>query len=154
MKFSSADGWIDKQMEPIPKWNVKGGGWYRRDWWVTIPNLFHCIIHATLIKFSVMGHVWNITRWGLELNYKLQASQMCRSAFQYDKWEILNIWARSWYYQKNSRQELKTATVPAALKHPRKKPVLEQVSPTILASPIIKERMTCMWESKIALMEF
>lgn len=57
---------------------------------------------------------------------------------------------------KNGRQELKTATALAALKHPRKKPVLEQaqVSPTILTSPIIKERMTRMWESKIALMEF
>lgn len=55
---------------------------------------------------------------------------------------------------KNSRQELKIATALAVLKHPRKKPVLEQVSPTILTSPIIKERMTHVWESKIALMEF
>lgn len=109
-----------------------------------------------------MGHVWNITRWGrLELKYhKLQALQMCRSAFQYNKWEILNIWARSWYYQKKKkkkgRQELKTARALAALKHPRKKPVLQQaqVSPTILTSPTIKERMMRTWESEIALMEF
>lgn len=57
---------------------------------------------------------------------------------------------------KNGRQELNTATALAALKYPRKKPVLQQVqvSPSILTSPIIKERMTHMWESKIALMEF
>ena len=57
---------------------------------------------------------------------------------------------------KNGRQELKTATALAALKHPSKQLVLEQaqVSSAILTSPTIKERMAHMWESKIALMEF
>lgn len=30
----------------------------------------------------------------------LQVLHMCRSAFHHNKWEILNIWARSWYYWK------------------------------------------------------
>lgn len=48
------------------------------------------------------------------------------------------------------------ATALAALKHRRKKPVLGEVqaSSTVQTSPGTTERMMCVWESKIALMEF
>lgn len=124
-----------------------------------MPNLFHCIIHATLIRFCLMGHVWNMTRWGrLELKYSKR--YRCVGLHSSTRWEILNIWASTWdsflVLPKNDRQELKNATALAALKHPRKKPVLGEVqaSSTILTWPGTKERMMCMWESKIALMEF
>lgn len=49
---------------------------------------------------------------------------------------------------KNGRQELETATALAALKDPREKSVLEQVLPTMLTLPIIREKMMHLWESK------
>lgn len=84
----------------------------------------------------------------------------CAGLHSSTRWEILNIWASTWagflVLPNNGRQELKNATALAALKHPRKKPVLGEVqaSSTILTSPGTTEKMMCMWESKIALMEF
>lgn len=136
----------------------EGRGWYHgTDRW--LPNLFHFIIHATLTRFCLMEHVWNMTRWGrLELKY--YKHYRCVGLHSSTRWEILNIWASTWVsflvLPKNGRQELKNATALAALKHPRKKPVLGEVqaSSTILTSPGTKERMMYMWESKTALMEF
>lgn len=129
---------------------------------MTIPNLFHCIIHATLIRFCVMGHVWNMTRWGrLELKYyKLQALQMCRSAFQYKigNPEYLSQYL-SWFPGTTKEQQTwaEECNSTGSSQTPKEEtcPWCEvQASFTILTSPGTAEKMMCMWESRIALMEF
>lgn len=137
----------------------EGRGWcHGTDRWLFL--IFSTALFTQLfIRFCLMGHVWNMTRWGcLELKY--YKCYRCVGLHSSTRWEILNIWASTWasflVVPRNGRQELKNATALAALKHPRKKPVLGEVqaSSTILTSPGTKQRMMRMWESKVALMEF
>lgn len=145
-------------MEPIYLSGMWRQGMIPRDWEVTVPHLFHCIIHTTLIRFYSMGHVWNITRWGHgELKYyKLQALQMgkVRIPVQYmgNPEYLSQIWELQ---QKNGRwaEDCNSAGSSQAS---------ETESPPLAASGLIchpdisrnqREDDVSVWESKIASME-